>query len=138
MKKGIFTLFALMISVAVFAQSDFNGGEFNTMTPEENAKAYTEYLTKTYNLSQQQATKIQDIRLKSAQHVALLDKAIANGESRKGYEVKRDKIIAVGINKVLNQLHFRFALKPHGIQVSHSLQISILANRPGLRRTTWI
>ncbi len=103
MKKVLFTLLSLFVGVAMFAQSQvFDGSEFNNMTPKENAEAYTAYMKTSFKLTNVQAVKVYDIRLKSAEHVQTLDKAIESGRSRDGYQEKRNRIIEAGTNKILN------------------------------------
>ena len=107
MKKIITTLFAFLMTVGMFAQSttlgQFDGSEFDNMTPEVNAKAFTDFLKTTYKLDDTQYQAIYDIRLKSAKHVKMLDAAVASGESNVGYKAKRDRIIQAGVTKSLNK-----------------------------------
>ena len=102
MKKLFATLFAVLFVVAVYAQETvqkFDGSEFTTMTPTENAEAYTNFLRQAYTLNTDQASRIYDYRLATAKHIQLLDK---EGRGTADYQEKRAKILEYGQAKVLN------------------------------------
>jgi len=126
MKKIITTLFAFLMTVGMFAQSttlgEFAGSEFDNMTPEVNAKAFTDFLKTTYQLNDAQYQAIYDIRLKSAQHVKTLDAAVANGESNAGYKAKRDRIIQNSVVKSLNKFNKQQMYKYQAITVRAEAQ----------------
>ena len=107
MKKLAFTLFSLFLTIAVFGQIKNNplkdAAAFE-QTPEQNAQQLVDFLKTECKITTDQATLMYDIRLKSAQHVQTLDKAISNGATTVGYQEKRTKIIEEGANKVLNKL----------------------------------
>ena len=134
MKKIAFTLFALLVTVAMFAQvqyfDGFEGEEFATMTPTENAKAYADFLKEAYSLDADQYKVVYDLRLKTAEHVQLLDNAVASGETRNGYEEKRNKIIEVGHYKVLNKFTSD-QLKEYKLTANKKLEAKHRAQRLG-------
>lgn len=128
MKRIIITLFAFFMTVGMFAQSttlgDFDGSEFDNMAPEANAKAFTDYLKTFYKLDDTQYQTIYDIRLKSANHVKMLDNAVANGESNVGYQEKRNQIIEAGVVNTLNKFTKHQMYKYQAITVRAEAQAS--------------
>lgn len=101
MKKIALTLFSLLLTLSIFAQSNpiTDATAFDEKTPEQNATALVDYMKTTFKLTETQAATIYDIRLKTAKKIALVD-----NESRAGLEDKRAQMITADTNLILNKL----------------------------------
>ena len=107
MKNLFLVFFMAILTMSAFAQSQqkaakvvFDGTEFTTMSPEQNATAYSNYLATTYKLDANQKQKVHDIRLKSAKHYQILAAAGSNAELNQ----KKERVISYDYGLVLRSL----------------------------------
>lgn len=104
MKKIIMSLMALIISVAVFAQTDTK--DMVTQTPDEYAAQVKENMTSRYSLTAEQASEVYNIAKKTADQLQQLETAMGSQRDKTVYDKKKATILKYGdvyLRRALNR-----------------------------------